>query len=464
MDFKNLEIFVDGIRCFNQPTWIPIKPITILVGENSSGKSTILALVRIIWDIVLQGMDPNDAFNEAPFAFGSFDQIATYVSGAKANEREFKLGLRFSHDFRPLRKEAAKKFGTQRLQLVATFSEQDGVSRLSHFEYVIQTVERVTFEPSSDGKWNAKIEVLDGTESPKPRIYPLRDLPKAAGRYSVSMLLRAMDELAFLAGRQMRDATISKEGVPQLTERQLQVIERLWEVVRFRAYGGVRPYAFAPIRSSPRRTYDPVGESPSPEGSHVPSALAELSTRNPEKWALIQKELEEFGTASGLFEKIAVQHKGKKHGDPFQIGVAHRKRKPFNLADVGYGVSQVLPIAFELLVSDAKSFLLQQPEVHLHPRAQAALGSFLVSLNRGRKQQFVVETHSDHLVDRIRMDIRDHHPSMADDVVVLFFDGGKSGPTITPIIIGKDGELAGVPVNYREFFMQEQRRFLLGES
>ena len=51
-------------------------------------------------------------------------------------------------------------------------------------------------------------------------------------------------------------------------------------------------------------------------------------------------------------------------------------------------------------------FLLQQPEVHLHPSAQAALGSLFCQVAAAGKQ-LIVETHSDHVIDRIRMDVRD---------------------------------------------------------
>ena len=83
-----------------------------------------------------------------------------------------------------------------------------------------------------------------------------------------------------------------------------------------------------------------------------------------------------------------------------------RKR---NLIDVGYGVSQVLPLLVELLpiLSGASLFLLQQPEVHLHPSAQAALGSLFCTTVRASGRQLIVETHSEYIIDRIRMDIRD---------------------------------------------------------
>ena len=96
-----------------------------------------------------------------------------------------------------------------------------------------------------------------------------------------------------------------------------------------------------------------------------------------------------------------------------------------NLIDVGYGVSQVLPILTELFRDAATPmFLLQQPEVHLHPSAQAALGSLFCRIAR-RQRQLVIETHSDHLLDRVRMDVRDGSSKLKpEDVSILFFERG----------------------------------------
>ena len=72
-----------------------------------------------------------------------------------------------------------------------------------------------------------------------------------------------------------------------------------------------------------------------------------------------------------------------------------------NVIDVGYGVSQVLPVITALLRPDASPLsLLQQPEVHLHPKAQAVLGGLFCQV-ASRQRQLVIEIHSDYLMDRI---------------------------------------------------------------
>ena len=185
-------------------------------------------------------------------------------------------------------------------------------------------------------------------------------------------------------------------------------MEILQNLVHFGIRFGERPFASAPVRSKPRRTYEPSRPAPDPEGDYVPRYLAEVFSQEKKTWSPLKKRLEAFGESAELFDEISIKRLGKKNSEPFQVQVGGRRKGPWrNLIDVGYGVSQALPVIMELLRPDAPPmFLLQQPEVHLHPRAQAALGSLFCQM-ADRKRQLVVETHSDHLIDRVRMDVRD---------------------------------------------------------
>ncbi len=76
--------------------------------------------------------------------------------------------------------------------------------------------------------------------------------------------------------------------------------------------------------------------------------------------------------------------------------------RELNLRNVGVGVSQVLPVIVLSLLADPGSLLLfEQPELHLHPSSQQALGDFLIAMMRSGRQ-IIIETHSDHLVTRLR--------------------------------------------------------------
>ena len=105
-------------------------------------------------------------------------------------------------------------------------------------------------------------------------------------------------------------------------------------------------------------------------------------------------------------------------------------------------------------------FLLQQPEVHLHPSAQAALGSLFCDV-AGAGRQLVIETHSDHLMNRVRMDVRDDESDLSpDDVSILYFEREGLGVKIHSLRIDEEGNVLGAPDSYGSFFMQETARSL----
>jgi len=114
-------------------------------------------------------------------------------------------------------------------------------------------------------------------------------------------------------------------------------------------------YASAPFRTKPERTYSPVEASSSAEGSHVPILLAQAKAFDKTKWAQIKASLEEFGRQSGLFKKIDIKRLGNSTSDPFQIIISVSQDRS-NIIDVGYGVSQILPIIVETMINDDAKF------------------------------------------------------------------------------------------------------------
>ena len=109
-----------------------------------------------------------------------------------------------------------------------------------------------------------------------------------------------------------------------------------------------QPYAGAPVRSKPRRTYDPARPVRDPEGDYVPMYWADVFFRDRETWNDLKERIEAFGKAAGLFDEVAVRSLGAKASEPFRLEVRRfgnrLKGPPRNLIDVGYGVSQVLPV------------------------------------------------------------------------------------------------------------------------
>ena len=425
------QIMFEGVRCFHDLHTCPIKPITLLVGENSSGKTTFLALTRIAWDIARLNLT-EDIFNQEPFLLGSYDQIATFRGGRAGRVKSFTIGA-----------DIKIKLGSDRIDthlfsdtatIKASFIQQGSESRLSEWSLVCGDFSVIAKELAKK-----YIEVM---------------INKLA--YKDTNIILSLDWLKVI----LRTPLLIYGDLRQklnISESEYKMINRIFDQIFYSK--SERPYAFAPIRTRPKRTYDPLKSVYDPEGSHVPMVLNKILSEK-ENGSALRQALESFGKASGLFQSIEVKHKGNKDSDPFQLGVK-MTGPSFNLVDVGYGVSQVLPIIVDIMQNPSDStFLLQQPEVHLHPQAQAGLSSFLASVAKEQNKNFIIETHSDYIIDRVRMDVRDKKYLTPDDVAILYFEKQHGIAKIHKLELDEYGNITNAPPTYRQFFLTEERRML----
>ena len=448
------SVTIENFRCFGDQQTVPLAPLTLLVGPNSTGKTSFMALIRAMWDVAFRNTVPN--FMEEPYNLGSFQDIAHRRGDSSGQPVEFGAG--FEH--------SSSLLGPHPISFSAVFENRTGTPfptkrTISHggltFEVYLDT----------DGEHNLELHWDGGSIHRRPDNGHFR-------RYSDRAVLLPL-AIAFLdavhenqsAATTIEDDEesvvthqVARKGLPELEPLQRMLFE-FWDHDEQQS----RPFASAPIRSRPRRTYDPIRVTQDPEGEYIPSYLASLSRRRSTEWHKIKTALEEFGQGSGLFEEISVRSFGDTDGDPFQIMVRlpgdASQMHLRNLVDVGYGVSQSLPVLTELLSDNAPStYLLQQPEVHLHPTAQAALGSLFCNI-AAKGVQMLVETHSDYLLDRIRMDVRDGkgEPTLKpEDVSILYFERFGASVRIYPIWIDENGNVRDAPNSYGEFFMSESRR------
>lgn len=459
------KIRLKHYRCFRDQQTARLAPLTLLVGENSTGKTSFLAMTRILLETV---NNPNQSpdFKKHPYDLGSFDDIAHHRGGRGGRSETFEAGVELAQGAagRPYRFDVAfKKSGTAPVPAKMRLSRQkvwievnfeDGLSKRTSFG-----TSRGAWKYQGDSRFNL-YSPFDFLASPffDPGIRRL------------------------VEGRGVELEPIALESSVPPTTEDWKLIEQLIDDYKKRSRNPSAElcYSSAPVRSEPRRTYNPSRSTPDPQGAHVPMYLASLYFREPSKWKELKQALEDFGRTAGLFDEISIRPLGKRDSDPFQVQVrkfgGRLKGPGRNLIDVGYGVSQVLPLITELLrldVFDFSSmmldrllhrdpymFLVQQPEVHLHPSAQAALGSLFCNV-AGRQRQLVIETHSDHLLDRVRMDVRDGTGRLKpEDVSILYFERRDLDVRIHSLRIDQEGNILGTPDGYRNFFLEETARSL----
>ncbi|NTW87893.1 MAG: DUF3696 domain-containing protein [Desulfobulbaceae bacterium] len=117
----------------------------------------------------------------------------------------------------------------------------------------------------------------------------------------------------------------------------------------------------------------------------------------------LQEALEAWAKYLTIAEKIIVEDIGR---NGYRILVRQPgEEKDYDISDVGVGISQVLPIlVMGLLSADGSTMLIEQPELHLHPKVQSRLADFFLSMILAGKQ-CIAETHSEHIIDRLRLRI-----------------------------------------------------------
>ena len=459
------ELRLSGFRCFREEQKARVAPVTLLVGENSTGKTSFLALTRVMWDLVRRDEYPN--FKKDPYDLGSFDDIAHYRGGRGGRADEFTAGLTIGSRLRRPREAphldvTFRRDGDAPMPAVRCFRRGQSWAEIHVAEdtgavslrcKTSSMGEPVEIDYARDGR--TYIAGLNPRESELPSLRHLVWLaPQGRGhpRNALSVHEPSVQPDRADDHHVLSDLAIQRE-------------------VHSLSFFGRSPglFASAPVRSSPHRTYESSHLIQDAEGGHVPVFLSSLSRRDMNTWTKLKSDLEGFGHRAGLFDEVSIKPLGSKDGGPFQLQVRKfgklNKGPRRNVVDVGYGVSQVLPVATELLRTHGpRVFLLQQPEVHLHPKAQAALGDLFCNVAT-RNSQLFVETHSDHLIDRVRMHVRDKKSRLRpEDVSILYFERRNLSVQIYSLGWDAEGNLVArdgsIPEGYREFFRLETRRSL----
>jgi energy-coupling factor transporter ATP-binding protein EcfA2 len=425
----SMELILEDIRCFAGKHTIAIRPLTILVGENSSGKSTFLAALSAVCDPVGFPMQPS--FNEPPYSLGGFDTIATYKGGRAGRRPFFSLGYTENPDDENNASTVlANYWGFEGRVVLWSLKITTPRGRLSLTLKTPFQGYKVGLELPAYGKTEAIDFVIDRTRIEGRNLDFLREISYYVNDW---------------ASKKPIETHVAADAILSISSF----------VSSSRPFGS--PLSIAPIRTRPIRFYGEINQNSTPEGDDVPYLLARILSENSNERRPLVSALETFGKESGLFKEIAV--KRQKAGDPFRVMVTVAGR-PANMLDVGYGVSQALPVVVKsVLAAKERMLLIQQPEVHLHPRAQAALGSFFVDIVANAKKRLVIETHSDYIIDRIRQEVASGKLT-PEDVVFLYLEKKGIETTVFPLMLDTLGNIEGAPRTYRDFFLREEMNLL----
>lgn len=219
-----------------------------------------------------------------------------------------------------------------------------------------------------------------------------------------------------------------------------------------------RVYYLGPLREYPQRDYMWARSRPTDVGQRgenaIDAILAASDTKETRRLTTrrslgFQEMVAHWLRAMGLIHDFKVEEIAPG-SNRWQAKVVTRPGgQQVLLTDVGFGVSQVLPVITLLLfVPEGSTVILEQPEIHLHPLAQAGLADVIVHVAKLRKVQVIVESHSEHLLLRLQRRIAEQ-TLPANDVKLYFCDASTGESKLTPLEL----DLFGRVTNWPDKFM-----------
>ena len=509
------EYRLTNFKAFGETVTIPIRPLTLIFGANSSGKSSIFQSLLLLKQTLEEAKNPKTVL----LPKGSLVDLGTYSDFVHRHEteRNFEFGARFdlegTNKLPLLAQKIIESVGATKAGLTVRFSSVKGRTYLRHVDLAIGEQLKHPFERFS---YSEEVEIK-----------PERDLWRYLYICTKSYITSHLDDLSLIQRLREEDAAETRSSEKEEETRGDDFFEKLKDyqfedaikdikealphsqvdyenflpknhtICRSRLFQifndpivdfildksglyecilddsgddmytvNMSPFVshvcspfervvrdlvyLGPLRSPPERHYtlngdttDYVGQS----GEHLPSILSE----NPELLELINSDLKSLNVKYQL-KLSKLQYEDASPSNVFSLRLVDTRTKiDASLRDVGFGISQVLPIVVQNRLSEKKTLLIEQPEIHLHPAHQAELGDMFIRSAKERGNTLLLETHSENLILRILRRIRETNdnelpegfpPIRPEDVSVLYVQPGDKGAQVIEIPVTEDGDFA----------------------
>jgi hypothetical protein len=438
------RIAAKNFKCFSSVD-LRFPELTFLTGANSSGKSSLLDALLV--PLQSEGFPFYLSLNGEFVAMGDFIEM----SFCKKPDRKVGINLEIS----------SKEYGKCNYD---TSWIIDKHSSLPHLNHLLISNPHMRLEVAQLRKTEKFLLNLD---------FDLKAYKKTKG-YETAKTARPYIESVFIdkSNKKQKAAdgikrifstdSIHKKLLTGVSEIQWRVSTQfgVLSVMNVLKDFKGRVNFIDSFRNAPERTYYEQAKS-SKVGrageNHIDQLIEWERQRSPYLKALIGI-LNASKLASGLsFRRI--------RGGRFEVRIKPNRGGVWSvLPDVGFGVSQFLPIVVaDIQLGRGSTLIVAQPEIHLHPSVQASLGDYFVEMIHAQDKHYIIETHSEYLLNRIRLLISKGkiEPSK---IAVYHFQRQGCETKIYPIEFTKSGKIEGAPQDFFDTYMMDVMDLALSAS
>ena len=430
-----MNLLINNFRAFHNEEFCFDK-INILIGENSGGKSSLLKfLILLNQSFSFSQQDVNKRSNL--FFSGEFIDLGTYKDVVYYGEDDRSIEFKFIINHYDKYNEFYKN------NILAIFGDDD----IANFSKVITDyVEKIDDEITVAVKITKDIELLSELElvisSPKIgkiKVVSVEDSKKDDfSGLDISSFLKGRIEFDDDSGHTECDAKISPEGFFRFARvesvRNFCDLKYPAEAKSIIKYVKVSYLLFAqnfisnyikeiryvnPIFSAPQRFYYDGEPEKSPFlTNHMLIRIVNSIPDEGIRKILIDR-LNSALNEMGLVDRYKIE---RKKGFPISIIKVKKNKLWVNISDIGCGVSMQIPIIAEAIISElngGRTILLEQPEIHLHPRLQANLIETLIKY--GSKNKYIVETHSEHILRKLQVLVKKKFEGITNNNIKIYY-------------------------------------------
>ena len=216
-------------------------------------------------------------------------------------------------------------------------------------------------------------------------------------------------------------------------------------------------YYLGPVRSHPRRFYHWEGDHPEDIGQLGDKTIdALLSARidrktiqHDEEEVLIEEKISDWLREMNLAHTFILDRLVQQDGKDYDVRIQLKEDGPkIAFADMGYGLSQFLPVLVLCYYTpEGSTLILEQPGIHLHPKVQSQLADLMIEVVNERNLQILVESHSEHFLTRLQLRIAEEKIT-ADQTALYFCENENGTSKIKPLELDEFGNITNWPKDF----------------
>lgn len=421
---------------------IDLAPITLLCGGNSSGKTSIIKSILLMKQS-FEATGGNYLLINGEYTSNGLYSNLRNKSGMETGSTEMGISVSFAIEKdNPSFKDICRSIGMvsrrdhfENFEVHASFvfDENPNFPQVGEIKSsTITFISNYAVDSLLRGDFVTSRICMERCDSEQHYTINLENFPtplysRNKAEYPFKYLTYKWEECTcYFRGMQL--VSLFKEGIPKAEMNALQVLYTIFRVLASE-HGKIN--YIGPLRETPLRQYllQNVYSAIGVKGENTAQYLGQFGDKevcthlpdsNEPQKVKLKDAVKEWAKFLGI-DDVAAITSGIPGAQITQIMIGEQ-----NIVDVGFGVSQVLPILVQgLSMSDGNTLILEQPEIHLHPKMQMDIADFLIAMAKQGKR-LIVETHSDHVINRIvRRAVEDL--SLKDLIGIYFIEKDENG-------------------------------------